>query len=152
MRLRSTVLMKTASPHAPFGLALFFRPSPALLFVQLLGCATSLALKVVIVPLARGMALELSVAETLLTTGMQALPPPRSPTHPSPLLQPASLCAFISSLVRALFVALLACGTLLEMAAETVGGTLGARVPATAAVLPCRLLCAAHAAPLPLTR
>ena len=150
MRLRSTVLMKTVSPHAPFGLALFFRPSPALLFVQLLGCATSLALKVVIVPLARGMALELSVAETLLTTGMHGAA--RSPTHPSPLLQPASLGAFISSLVRALLVALLACGTLLETAAETGGGTLRAHVPATAAVLPCRLLCAAHAAPLPLTR
>ena len=91
MRFRSTVLMKTASPHAPL-----FRCSPAalptalpaLLFLQLLlallGCATSLALKVVIVPLARGMALELSVAETLLTTGMHGAAPPQKPDTPFP--------------------------------------------------------------------
>ena len=59
----------------------------------------------------------------------------------------------ITSLVLALLVAPLACGTLLQMAAETVGGTLGpGAVPATAAVLPGLFLSAAHAAPLPLNR
>ena len=151
MRFRSTVLMKTASPHAPL-----FRCSPAalptalpaLLFLQLrltlLGCATSLALKVVIVPLARGMALVLA-AETLLAVDGGAAPEARPPfPRPSPPLPPTLLLLLlvrITSLVRAQLVAPLACGTLLEMAAEAVGegGT----------VLPRRRRAAARAAPHP---
>ena len=149
MRFRSTVLMKTASPHAPL-----FRCSPAalptalpaLLFLQLLlallGCSTSLALKVVIVPLARGMALVLA-AETHLAVEA-ALPP--KPARPSPALPPTLLLLLlvrITSLVRAQLVAPLSCGTLLEMATETVGegGT----------VLPRRRRAAARAAPHPCT-
>ena len=103
---------------------------------------TSLVLKVVIVPLARGMVLELA-AETLLTTGMHGAAP-RSRTHPSPLLRPASLCALHRSCWRPMPPRWR--GTLLEMAAETVGGTLGMRCQrqlpfclADSSVLPTRL-------------
>jgi len=112
------------------------------LLLALLGCVTSLVLKLVVVPLARGMALELA-AETLLTTGMHGAAP-RSRTHPSPLLRPASLCALHRSCWRPMPPRWR--GTLLEMAAETVGGTLGMRCQrqlpfclADSSVLPTRL-------------
>ena len=79
------------------------------------------------------------MAETLLA---EALPP--KPARPSPALLPTLLLlplVRITTLVRAQLVAPLACGTLLEMAAETVGegGT----------VLPRRLRAAARAGPHP---
>ena len=145
MRFRSTVLMKTASPHAPL-----FRCSPAalptalpaLLFLQLrltlLGCATSLALKVVIVPLVRGMALVLA-AETHLAVEA-ALPPKPARPSPAPALPPTLLLLLlvrITSLVRAQLVAPLACGTLLEMAAEAVGEGPASPASRCAAPHPC---------------
>ena len=110
------------------------------LLLALLGCVTSLVLKLVIVPLARDMALELGDGDAPRGrdgAALEARPPfPR----PSPALPPTLLLLLlvrITSLVRAQLVAPLACGTLLEMAAEAVGEGPASPASRCAAPHPC---------------